>query len=191
MRLLLHLLVAVLLLPRSALAVFPQGSTGLALPCAEGVTIDGARLGDADYDPSHPDGGRLRLGDSPLSLAALCQSTDLDDKGSSFSAITLSLEHVVGPDLVRLVPVPVVSPYLAVGVSYMTMAVEVLGPEADDTALMLQFGAGAGVRLTDALALDVRYRYLELLERTMWLHGKPARIDVSRHNLLVGMRFGF
>lgn len=180
---------ALLLIARCAFAVFPEGSTGLALPCAEGVVVDGSRLGDADYDPSRPEGGRVRFGDGLLSCAALYQTTDLDDKGSSFSAITLMLENVTGPGLAG--QTPVISPYLAAGVSYLTMAVEVLGSDAADDAWVLQFGAGAGVRLTDELTLDLRYRYLSPLERTMRLHGKPAYLDLSRHNLLVGMRYAF
>jgi opacity protein-like surface antigen len=174
--------------PDTVMAAFPAGSTGIAVPSAQGITIDGSRLGNADYDLSKPQGGTLPL-TGTLSGRVVSQSTDLDDKGSRFSAITLMLENKFAetPDEAF----PLFNPSVSAGMSYASMDVEVLGREADDAAWILQFGAGMEIRVSSGVTFDLRYRYLRPFERTLWLDGMPTSIGIDAHNLLVGMRIGF
>jgi opacity protein-like surface antigen len=177
-----------LLLPGVVMAAFPAGSTGIAVPAAQGIAIDGARLGDVDYDLSKPRGGELPL-TGRLSCSVVSQSTDLDDKGSRFSALTLMLESksVERTDE----DFPFISTCVSAGMSYASMVVAVFGRDADDATWILQFGAGMEIRMSSAVTFDLRYRYLKPFERTLWLDGVPESIGIDTHNFLVGMRIGF
>jgi hypothetical protein len=178
-------------LPVAARAEFPSGALGIAVPSEHGITIDGSRLGDADYDLSKPRGGALPLfgADSGLSGRALSQSTKLDDAGSRFSALTVMIEKnfADGEDE----EFPCFIPSVSAGMSLASMDVEVLGADADDAAWILQLSAAVAIRMSPGVTLDLRYRYLKPFEETLWLDGVPESIGIEPHNLLVGVRVGF
>jgi opacity protein-like surface antigen len=184
-----------LLLPRVVMAVYPEGSTGIALPSALGITIDGSRLGDADYDLSKPRSGVFPLTgkDGAISGRFVSQSTDLDDKGSHFSVVSVLLESRLTENPNDAFPL--FCPTILAGLSYASLDVEDLGRNAaagdDDATWILQFGAGVELRMSSAVTFDLRYRYLLPFERTLWLDGMPASIGIAPHNLLVGMRIDF
>ncbi|NTW54613.1 MAG: porin family protein [Chlorobaculum sp.] len=188
-----RLLFALLLfcLPGAARAEFPSGASGIAIPSAQGITIDGSRLGDADYDLSKPRGGKLPLfgGGNGLSGRALSQSTELDDAGSRFSALTIMVAKNFTDNEDE--NFPIFRPAVSAGMSYASMDVEVLGADADDAAWILQLSAAMEIRLSPDVTLDLRYRYLKPFEETLWLEGVPESIGIEPHNLLVGVRVGF
>ncbi|NTV66943.1 MAG: porin family protein [Chlorobaculum sp.] len=179
-------------LPVAARAEFPSGALGIAVPSEHGITVDGSRLGDAEYDLSKPRGGALPLfgASSGLSGRALSQSTKLDDAGSRFSALTVMIEKTVA-DHRRNEDYPFLSPSVSAGMSLASMDVEVLGADADDAAWILQLSAGVAIRMSPGVTLDLRYRYLKPFEDTLWLEGVPESIGIEPHNLLLGVRVGF
>jgi hypothetical protein len=178
-------------LPVAARAEFPSLSSGIAVPSEHGITIDGSRLGDAEYDLSKPRGGMLPLfgAGSGLSARALSQSTRLDDAGSRFSALTIMIEknfEESGDE-----EFPFFRPSVSAGMSLASMDIEVLGADADDAAWILQLSAALAIRMSPGVTLDLRYRYLKPFEETLWLDGVPESITIKPHNLLVGVRVGF
>ena len=178
-------------LPVVARAEFPSGASGIAVPSEHGITIDGSRLGDAEYDLSKPRGGKLPLFgvQSGLSGRALSQSTELDNAGSRFSALTIMIEKNFAESADEEFPCFI--PSVSAGMSYASMDVEVLGADADDSAWILQLGAAVAIRMSPGVTFDLRYRYLKPFEETLWLEGVPESIGIEPHNLLVGVRVGF
>ncbi len=186
--------VAVLLffrpLPAIAFLPQPEGFTGIVLPYAAGVKINGPYLGDPDYDLSGTRGGKVSISGEGRTLTGrvLNQSSGLDFQGSHFSVITLMadgmLEYRSRDELVF-------RPYVSTGLSYATINMDALGREADDTAMMLQFGAGVGIQLSPVVTIDARYRYLHPFDRRMRVEGVPVGMDIGTHNLLFGMKISF
>ncbi|HWR01487.1 MAG TPA: outer membrane beta-barrel protein [Chlorobaculum sp.] len=168
----------------------PEGFTGIVLPYAAGVKINGPYLGDADYDLSGSRGGKVSTSDEGRTLTGrvLNQSSGLDFQGSRFSVVTFMadgmLEYRSRDDLVF-------RPYLSTGLSYATINMDALGRAADDAAMMLQFGAGVGIELSPVVTFDARYRYLHPFDRRMRVEGVPVGMDIGTHNLLFGMKISF
>lgn len=169
-----------------AFAFWPEGSNGIAAFSAQGISIDGARFGDADYGFSTQNLRLLLPGtDGSLAGRIVYQSTGLDDKGSTFSACTFMVEGIAGTEERKVIP------WIAAGVSYVSMDADTLGREADDILGLVQFGVGFSVRILPDIMADVRYRYLRLFESMLWLDEKPVVPSTGRHNVLVGIRAEF
>lgn len=183
-------ILSLFLLPGSAPAARPQVLSGIARPLADGITIDGARLGDAEYDLSRPLGGRFSMAAAGrgLSCRALYQKSDLDFAGTSFSAVSLLLEHtsalLAGVDR-RL------TTRFGAGLSYATMRSEVLGRDADDRMWIFQTGVALAMRVSPTVMLDLRYRHLWPRSGRMRLADKPVGVDIDAQHFLVGVRAGF
>ncbi|NTU57401.1 MAG: outer membrane beta-barrel protein [Chlorobiaceae bacterium] len=187
------LVIAMLLFRHSsavAVGSQPESFTGIAWPCKSGVKINGPSLGDADYDISRTKGGKVSLKGEKGSLVgrAVYQGSGLDFQGSTFSVFTLSADGMLE---CRNADGLVFRPYISSGLSYATIDVERLGMDADDTAFILQFGAGVGIQLSPLVIVDARYRYIHPFDRLMQVDALPVRLDSGTHNLLIGMRFMF
>jgi hypothetical protein len=177
--------------PASLRADWQEKATGIAVPVARSLAINGPRLGDADYDPSHPKRGRLYLTgrDGWLLCRAVYQSTALDDKGSTFSVLTLVLESRTDS---KEKANRSFTPRFSAGVSYAAMDIEVLDDDDADHVLWIgQLSGGFGVELTQEFTLDIRYRYLVPFDTMMTLSARPFSADVDRNNFLVGLRARF
>lgn len=183
-------IISLFLLPGGAPAARQQVSTGVAVPAADGITIDGARLGDAEYDLSRPRGGRFSITGPGLGLScrALYQKSDLDPAGSSFSAVSLLLEHTSA--LLAGVDHRLATRFEA-GLSYATMRSEALGRDAEDRMWIFQTGAALGMRISPTVMLDLRYRHLWPRSGRMRLEDKPVDVDINAQHFLVGVRAGF
>ncbi|NTW52598.1 MAG: porin family protein [Chlorobiaceae bacterium] len=184
--------VMLLFRPVSSRAAFPQAdrAMGIALPYASGVKVNGSYLGDSDYDLSATRGGKVSANDEGRLLTGrvLNQRSGLDWQGSNFSVLSFMadcmLEFSTRDELVF-------RPYVSTGLSYGTIDMESLGRDSDDTAMIMQFGAGVGIQLSPEVTLDARYRYLHPFERRMRVEGVPVDMDIGTHNLLFGMRVIF
>lgn len=183
-------LLLMLCAPVSLKAAWPEKATGIAVPVAHGIAINGPRFGDADYDPSHPAQLRVHLtgNDGWLWCRALHQSTDLDDKSSTFSAVTLELENWSGQ---KGSATTSIVPRFTAGVSYASVDVEMIEDDGDHVVWIAQFSGGFGVLLTQEITFDIRYRYLVPLDETMMLDEHPLSVEFDRHNFIVGLRARF
>jgi len=151
-----------------------------------GLRINGAYLGDADYDVSKTIGGSRSVSRHGRTFTGrvVRQKSGLDNLGSSFSVLSLlgeaSLDlHLNGIHL---------RPSVSTGASYAKIDVEALGDDGIDEVVLMQIGAGAAIELSPVVTFDFRYRYFFPINRERHLGERPIDIDISSHNVLVGLR---
>lgn len=80
-----------------------------------------------------------------------------------------------------------VSPYIMAGIGRGTLSVENYSGNDQDVLFAYQAGAGMGIRVTDSLTIDLRYRYL----KTDTAYLGTAHLDYAGHSGLIGLRFKF
>lgn len=170
----------------AAASLFFDEPAGVALLNGSGLRINGAYLGDADYDVSKTRGGCISVSRDGRSLTGrvLRQSSGLDNMGSSFSALSL-LGELSFDSLVHDIHL---RPYVSSGASYAKIDVEALGEDGIDEVLLMQIGAGAAIELSPVVTFDLRYRYFFPMNRDMHVGERPIDIDIGTHNVLLGLR---
>jgi len=89
------------------------------------------------------------------------------------------------------------TPYITAGIGYSKVDADIEGESEDDNLFTYQLGAGIGYAMSEALTLDLRYRYLgfqdfesSYYEPSLGTNVKDT-VKISSHNITVGLRFAF
>jgi opacity protein-like surface antigen len=184
-------LLSAIVFPSAAEAASPSAPSSFgASSGVVGIRLNGSYMGDDRYDVSKVTGGELSTTRNGRTLTGRVhvQKRELDTIGSDLSFVSLSADGSVEVRLLncRLLP------YVSTGVCYGRIDLESsVRAEEDTSATLLQFGAGVGIPMSNGVTVEARYRYYSPVDREVMLDGTPVDMDISKHNLLVGLRFSF
>lgn len=186
----------VIFLPTLSLGAGLYGSAevGAVWVVDSDVTVDGVYDGTAEFDTGYTVGAAVGYLREPFRLEGEISymASDMDTySGFPADAEIDSLTFLANGYYDFKTPGPII-PYFTAGIGASRIEISEPGfADEDDTVFTYQIGAGVGYKLSEALILDLRYRYLSGQDMEISEGGSTVEIEVARHNLTVGVHMAF
>jgi opacity protein-like surface antigen len=165
------------------------GSAGFAFLNSSEVKINGAYVGEADYDTGEAFSGAIGLDNDGYRLEGevAYQKNDIDNWGSDVSVLSVMANGYLDFQISN----SKITPFVSAGISYAKVDVEYLGDDGDDSVLAFQLGAGIGFQISPTVTLDAKYRYFSTGSPEFEVGGNTLEMDIDSHNILLGLRVKF
>ena len=173
----------------AASALYGSVNVGGAWLADQDWSMNGAYLGEAEYDTGYTFGAALgyKINAFRVEGEIAYQKNDQDTFNNNPHPGAFDVITYLANGYFDFVMERVFLPYLTVGIGAATVNFSELGFEEDDTVFAYQLGAGVGLTMSETLILDFSYRYLASQDSELDVYEAEA----ASHNLTVGLRMAF